>query len=696
MLSLPRKVKLILSLSLICGFTGFQANEDVDWSEYLGGPDRNHYSTLTQINESNVKDLKVAWTYTLPDSGQMQANPITVNGILYSVSASVQAFALDAATGKEIWRFGDPLKNWASTSRGLSFADGRILYTAGPNLWALDAKTGKPIEPFGDHGKVDLHTGLPKIAQNKFIISNTPGTIIGDIIVMPLRLSEGADAAPGDIRAFNIYTGKLAWSFHTIPYPGEKGYATFPKDAYQNTYTGAANNWAGMAVDRKRGIIYVPTGSAGYDFWGGNRKGQNLYANCLLALDAKTGKRIWHFQTTHHDLWDRDLPAPPNLITVTRNGKRIDAVAQITKQGFVFLFDRVSGKPLFDIQEIPVERTELAGEHVWPTQPYPVLPKPYARLSNEIKASDVSPYAKNKEELSATLAQLKRGWYDTPSEQGTLILPGFDGGGEWGGAGADPEKGILYINSNEMGWVQKMVQNKASNSTSGEGLYQQSCAICHGIDRKGNPASGFPSLLGIEKKRDAKYIAQIIRNGKGMMPGFGQISPEKQNAIAAYIQGLASKEVASTQSPAIVPYQMSGYNKFLDSDGLPGLSTPWGTLNAIDMNTGNYLWKIPFGSEPSLANKGIHDNTGGENYGGPIITKSGLLIIAATKDATLRIYASATGKLLASYPLPFASFATPSTYMVKGKQYIVVTCGGTKLGTAKGNVVVAFSVKSEK
>ena len=692
MLSLPRKVKIFLGLSLICGFTGFQANENVDWSEYLGGPDRNHFSPLTQINESNAKDLKVAWTYALPDSGQMQANPITVNGILYSVSASVQAFALDAATGKEIWRFGDPLKNWASTSRGLSYADGRLLYTAGPNLWALDAKTGKPFETFGDHGKVDLHTGLPKIAQNKFIISNTPGTIVGDVIVMPLRLSEGADAAPGDIRAFNIYTGKLVWSFHTIPYPGEKGYGTFPKDAYQNTYTGAANNWAGMAVDRKRGIIYVPTGSAGYDFWGGNRKGQNLYANCLLALDAKTGKRLWHFQTTHHDLWDRDLPAPPNLITVTRNGKLIDAVAQITKQGFVFLFDRVTGKPLFDIKEVPVNRSGLAGEHVWPTQPFPVLPKPYARLSNEIIPSDVSPYAKNKVELSATLRQLKRGWYDAPSEQGTLILPGFDGGGEWGGAGADPEKGIMYINSNEMGWIQKMVKNKASNNTSGEGLYQQTCSNCHGTDRKGNPASGYPSLLGIEKKRDAKYIAQIIRNGKGMMPGFGHISLEKQNAIAAYIQGLASKEVASTNSPAIVPYQMSGYNKFLDQDGLPGLSTPWGTLNAIDMNTGKYLWKIPFGSEPSLANKGIHDNTGGENYGGPIITKSGLLIIAATKDATLRIYASATGKLLASYPLPFASFATPSTYMVNGKQYIVVTCGGTKLGTPKGNLVVALSL----
>ncbi len=692
MLSLPRKVQHLTNSLLILSLFAFQSNENEDWSEYLGGPDRNHYSKLTQINETNAVDLKLAWTYALPDSGQMQANPIVVEGILYSVSASVQAFAIDAATGKEIWRFGDPLKNWASTSRGLVYTKGRILFTAGPNLWALDAQTGKPIANFGDHGKVDLHTGLPAIAKDKFIISNTPGTVVDDLIIMPLRLSEGADAAPGDIRAFNINTGKVAWTFHTIPYPGEKGYETFPKDAYLNTYPGAANNWAGMAVDKKRGIVFVPTGSAGYDFWGGNRKGQNLYANCLLALDAKTGKRIWHFQTTHHDLWDRDLPAPPNLITVQRNGKSIDAVAQITKQGFVFVFDRVSGKPLFPIVEKPVGKSNLAGEQAWKTQPFPLLPKPYARLSHEITTKDVSRYAPNQNKLSRQLGQLKRGWYDAPSEQGTLILPGFDGGGEWGGAGADPEKGIIYINSNEMGWVQKMVKNKPNSSNTGEGLYSQNCSNCHGKDRKGNPESGFPNLVGIEKKRSAKYIQDIIKQGKGMMPGFGQLSAEKQQVIASYIQGITPKEIESKQNSTQIPFQMEGYNKFLDANGLPGLSTPWGTLNAIDLNTGQYLWKIPFGSEPELVKQGVNDVTGGENYGGPVITKSGLLIIAATKDATLRIYQSATGKLLASYPLPFASFATPSTYMVHGKQYIVVTCGGTKLGTAKGNKVVAFAL----
>jgi quinoprotein glucose dehydrogenase len=316
-------------LVLLLGISAVQIlpNTDDDWAEYLGGADRNHYSKLTQITPQNVTNLQVAWSYSTPDSGQMQVNPLIIKGVLYGVTSALQAFALDATTGKEIWRFGDPLKVWHSTSRGVSYwqdkNDKRILYTVGSNLWALDANTGKPIESFGDNGKIDLHTGLPKNAQNKFIISNTPGTIFEDLIVMPLRLSEGADAAPGDIRAFNIKTGKLAWTFHTIPYPGEYGYETFPKDAYKNEYTGAANNWAGMAIDKPRGIIYVPTGSAGYDFYGGNRRGKNLFSDCLLALDARTGKRLWHFQTTHHDIWDRDLPAPPNLMTITRNGKKL-------------------------------------------------------------------------------------------------------------------------------------------------------------------------------------------------------------------------------------------------------------------------------------------------------------------------------------------------------------------------------------
>lgn len=691
-----------LAILLFVVASALQTNsDDVDWAEYLGGPDRNHYSKLTQINPENVNKLQIAWSYSTPDSGQIQVNPIIVGGVLYGVTSSVQAFALDAATGKEIWRFGDPLKNWASTSRGVTYwqegNDKRILYTVGPNLWALNAKTGKPIETFGDNGKTDLHTGLPEIAQNKFVISNTPGTLFEDLIVMPLRLSEGADAAPGDIRAFNVKTGKLAWTFHTIPYPGEFGYETFPKDAYKNTYTGAANNWAGMSVDRKRGIIYVPTGSAGYDFYGGNRKGQNLFANCLLALDARTGKRLWHFQTTHHDIWDRDMPAPPNLMTIKQNGKRIDVVAQVTKQGYVFVFDRVTGKPIFPIKEVPVPKSDLEGESAWPTQPIPTKPAPFARQSNTLTEKDISPYAENRQELIQNFKKYKTSLYHPGTKEGTVIFPGYDGGAEWGGAAADPD-GVLYVNANEMAWIQTMVgtpkEDKLSNLTAGEKLYVSYCTACHGSDRKGNPKSNYPSLIDIHKKRDKSFLTNIISNGKGMMPGFTALSATEKQAIVSFLVGDEKKEVGSAISvskPVYLPYKSTGYNKFLDNKGLPAISPPWGTMSAIDLNTGEFLWKIPFGYEESLKNKGI-ENTGVENYGGPVITASGLLFIAATKDGMFRAFDKKTGKLLWETKLPAAGFATPSTYQVNGKQYIVIACGGTKLGTKKGNQYVAFAL----
>ncbi|WP_064197089.1 MULTISPECIES: PQQ-binding-like beta-propeller repeat protein [Emticicia] len=698
------KIKLIICLSVILGFIfsfTFFSNEHGDWPEYLGGADRNHYSKLTQITPENVNQLKIAWTYTTPDSGQMQVNPIIVDGILYGVTASVQAFALDAATGKEIWRFGDPLKNWASSSRGVSYwsngIEKRILYTVGPNLWALDAKNGKPIKSFGNEGKVDLHTGLPPIAQNKFIISNTPGTVFEDLIVMPVRLSEGEDAAPGDIRAFDVKSGKLVWTFHTIPYPTEFGYETFPKDAYKNEYTGAANNWAGMAVDRKRGIIFVPTGSAGYDFYGGNRKGKNLFANCLLALDARTGKRLWHFQTTHHDIWDRDLPAPPNLMTINQNGKKIDVVAQVTKQGYVFVFDRVTGKPIFPVKEVPVPKSSLLGELAWPTQPIPSKPAPFARQSNTLTEKDISPYAENREELIKNFRKYKTALYHPGSKEGTVIFPGYDGGAEWGGAAADPE-GILYVNANEMAWIQTMVETPKEDAlaqlSAGEKLYTTTCVSCHGIDRKGNPKSNYPSLIDINKKRDKAFVNNIISNGKGMMPGFTTLTASEKQAIVSFLFGEEKKEVVSdskSTKKVYLPFKSTGYNKFLDSNGLPAITPPWGSFSAINLNTGEYLWRIPFGNEPALEQKGIK-NTGVENYGGPVVTASGLIFIAATKDGFFRAFNKNNGKILWETKLPAAGFATPSTYQINGKQFVVIACGGTKLGTPKGNKYVAFAL----
>jgi quinoprotein glucose dehydrogenase len=682
---------------------------DDDWAEYLGGPDRNHYSSLTQINATNVRQLKMAWEYHTLDSGQIQCNPIIKNGVLYGMTASTQPFAVNAITGERIWQRSDTTggkANSLSTSRGVTYwengTDQRILFTKGAWLYAVEASTGKPVLSFGEQGGTSLKAGLGPTAEEKSVLSNTPGTVYGDLIIMPMRLSEGADAALGHVQAFNIRTGKLAWVFRTIPEPGEFGYDTWPKDTYKNREVGAANNWSGMSIDRQRGIVYVPTGSAAFDFYGGNRKGQNLFANCLLALDAKTGKRLWHFQLVHHDILDRDLPAPPNLLTVTQNGKKIDAVAQVTKQGYVYVFDRVTGKPLFPIRETPMPASDIPGEQAWPTQPIPTKPAPFARQS--FTEADVNPSASNRDELLATLRKSRSEGTFTPlSKQGTIIYPGLDGGAEWGGAAVDPD-GIMYVNSNEMAWLISL-DEKPSNSqlaqlSPGQRVYTTTCSPCHGAERKGNPASGFPSLVDINKRRDRAYVNAIVSNGKGMMPGFPGLTDTQKSSLLAFLFGDENQVPgvnhaaepglsAAEQAKAKIPYRISGYTKFLDKKGYPAVRPPWGMLSAINLNTGEYVWKTVFGNYPELNTK---EPTGSESYGGAVVTAGGLLFIAGTKEALLRVYDKKTGDLLWQTPLPAAAFATPSTYQVSGKQYVVVACGGTKMGAKKGESYVAFAL----
>jgi quinoprotein glucose dehydrogenase len=513
--------------------------QTLDWPEYLGGPDRNHFATVDQINLENVKDLKVVWEYHSGDSGQIQCNPIIVDGILYGMTASTQPFALDAATGKERWRLKEKSEAvWYSTSRGVALWKGkdekRLFYTKESWLYALDAMTGKNILTFGDSGKVSLKAGLGPSAQDKFVISNTPGTIFEDKIIMPIRVSEGSDAAPGYVQAFNVMSGKVEWVFKTIPGPAEEGYHTWSLDADKNTAVGAANNWAGMAIDRERGIVFVPTGSAAFDFYGGDRKGENLFANTLLALDAKTGKKIWHFQMVHHDILDRDPPAPPNLITVTHDGKKIDAVAQVTKQGYVFLFDRETGKPLFDVKETPVPASDIPGEEAWPTQPVPVKPAPYARQTFTI--ADVSPYARNKDSLQIEVHAVRSEGPFTPlSRRGSIVFPGLDGGAEWGGAAADPA-GILYVNSSEMPWkIALQEEDQEGGVLSGAEIYQAKCAACHGTKRQGNPSSGFPTLIKIKEKYKRQQLANIITKGKGMMPAFKSLSDVERDRLISFL-----------------------------------------------------------------------------------------------------------------------------------------------------------------
>jgi quinoprotein glucose dehydrogenase len=676
-----------------------------EWTEYLGGPDRNHYSSLQQINVNNVKGLQKIWEFHTNDSSaQMQCNPIIVNGLLYGSTASLEIFALDAATGKQIWRFSASKDSkWYSINRGVTYweegSDKRILFTQGNWLYALDAKTGSPILSFGENGKVSLSSGLDKSAEKKFVISTTPGTVFEDKIIMPLRLSESADAAMGFIQAFNIKSGKIDWVFKTIPSPGEVGYKTWEKDNYKNGNVGGANNWAGMSIDRKRGMLFVPTGSAAFDFYGGNRKGDNLFANCLLALDAHTGKRIWHFQFVHHDVWDRDLPAPPNLITINRNGKKIDAVAQITKQGYVFVFERETGKPVFKIDEVKVATNGLPGDSLSATQPIPQKPAPFAR--NQMTEKNINPFSENKEELISIFRKIRKNMFDPPSKEGTLIFPGFDGGGEWGGASFDPETGYMYINSSEMPNILTMVdetkQADLAKMTPGEAVYTKNCASCHSPNKEGNLKSGYPSLVDLKSKRERAMVADVISKGKGMMPGFGGLTSSEKQSLIDYLFEAENKEVGmqSTSFPNAIPYKMTGYNKFLDKNGYPAVEPPWGTLSAINLNTGDYVWKRPLGEDKKLTAKGI-PVTGLENYGGGVVTAGGLFIIGATKDETLRIFDKKTGEIIWQTELPASAFATPSTYEVDGIQYIVIACGGNKLGTKKGDSYVAFALKKEK
>ncbi|MFD2099351.1 pyrroloquinoline quinone-dependent dehydrogenase [Flagellimonas iocasae] len=699
-----RFILFLLSAGLFfsaCESTEEPSKKDyTTWSSYLGGPDRNHYSTLSQINKDNVKNLKPAWSYSTQDAGQMQMNPIVVDTILYGVTAALRAVAIHAGTGKELWRFGDSLRLNLSTSRGVSYwskgDDKRILYTAGPNLYAINALTGKSISSFGENGKIDLHSGMPDSAKDKFLISNTPGAIYKDLIIMPIRLGEDVGSAPGKVMAFSVITGAVAWTFNTIPHPDEEGYDTWKnKDAYQSDIVGAANNWTGIALDEETGIIYVPTGSASPDFYGGKRNGTNLFANTLLALNAETGERIWHFQLIHHDVWDRDLPAPPNLITVERDGKKIKAVAQVTKQGYVYVFDRATGEPLFDIEEVPVPASTLDGEESWPTQPIPVKPKPFARLAKNLTEADVSPYAENKEELQEIIRTMDKREFSPPSLETNVLFPGLDGAAEWGGAGADPEDGIIYVNSNEIPWYLQMVENEVIEGEAplGELVYNRYCVICHQKDRKGMASSGYPSLINIKDRKTKTEVSELIATGKGMMTGFPQIPADEKEALLQFLFDEKSEVVAEGASEAYpLPYKFKGYTRFQDSKGYPAISPPWGTLHAIDLNTGDFLWSITLGDMPEV--RGENDPiTGTQNYGGPVITENGLLFIAATIDGHLRAFDKETGELLWQYKLPAPAFATPTMYEVDGKQYIAIACGGEKLNTTPGDQIVAFALE---
>ncbi len=696
--------------------TKFDRAAYAGWESHGGHADGTRYSSLDQINTGNVSQLKVAWTYRTGEvdttnKSQIQCQPIVVDGTIFATTSRLNVFALDAATGQERWRtnlskhWGGQY-SWAGTNRGVTYwadgADKRIFVAAGTFLFCLNAADGQPITSFGEGGRIDLQKALDYPKEQFFIVANTPGIIFKDLYITGMRLSEGLDAAPGHIRAFDVRTGQRRWIFHTIPQPGEPGFETWKdKTAYKKI--GGANNWAGMSLDEKRGIVYVPTGSATYDFWGGYRKGNNLYANCLLALDAATGKRLWHFQAIHHDVWDRDFPANPTLTTIQKDGKSIDAVAQISKQGMVYLFDRVTGKPVFPIKETPVPSlSTVPGEELAKTQPIPTLPEPFMRMSfTEKDIIDLTP--QHHAEILGKFREMDPPHpFAPPSQRGIVLFPGMDGGGEWGGAAYDPETNLLYVNANEMPWAIKMVPNSLLTATGPHAgalsVYASNCANCHGLDRKGN-GGAFPNLTTLKTHRSADYVADVLKNGKGGMPAFGHLNDENRAALVAYLLDLKpvetgrngdKKEVAG-EAPLKAPYVMTGYMKFLTHDGYPAIKPPWGTLNAINLATGKLAWKVPLGEFPELTAKGI-PKTGTENYGGPAVTAGGLVFIGATRDERFRAFDKKTGATLWETQLPAGGYATPAVYQAGGKQFVVIACGGGKIGTKSGDSYVAFAL----
>jgi quinoprotein glucose dehydrogenase len=666
-----------------------------DWPVYNGGASGDHYSNLTQINRQNVHSLRVAWKFDSEEGGGLEANPIIIGGVLYTYTPSQEVIALDAASGKLLWKFNSGIHS-AQPARGVAYwTDGkesRILATVSNFLYALDAATGNVIRSFGEDGRVDLRKELRGDYRAQSISPTSPGIVYKNLFIIGGRNPESHPSPPGDIRAFDVYSGSIRWTFHTIPHPGEFGYDTWPKDAWLEA--GAANNWGGMALDTLRGIVYVPTGSAVSDFYGADRIGDDLFADTLLALDASTGKRIWHFQGVHHDVWDRDFPSPPALLTIERDGKKIDAIAQTTKQGFVYLFNRTSGDPLFPIKESNYPPSAVPGEITAPTQPLPALPLPFARqqLTDDV-LTDRTP------EMHAWAVEQFKTYHSAGQfiplsiDQQTVVFPGFWGGGEWGGPAVDPTTGMLYVNSNEMVWTGSLTENHSSGSL-GENIYQNQCSVCHRNDRAGSPPN-FPSLIGIDKRLTNPQIEDTIHQGRGRMPSFNSLNDEQTAALLRYLKNpdetnevtnKAASASSNTQYINSAAYRFTGFRRFIDPDGYPAIKPPWGTLNAIDMKTGKYLWKIPLGQYPELAKKGVAD-TGSENFGGPVATAGGLVFIAATiYDRKFRAFDSHTGRLLWEAELPFSGVATPATYMVNGKQYIVIAAGGaTSMGGLRGS-----------
>ena len=674
-----------------------------DWRSYLGDTASNQYSPLTRVTTDNVSQLEIAWQYDPQDAGDydtfIPTNPLIVHGVLYGLSARKNLFALDAASGEEIWmyEFDRPYAGGKGAGRGLVYwegetADGQaarwILAGLGDDLFAVDTLTGQLAKSFGNNGHVDLRVGLDRPLDEVQVNVVAPGTLYGDLLIQGFGTSEFYDATPGYIRAFHIPSGELRWTFRTIPAPGEYGADTWPEE-YRDEL-GGANSWGGITVDEERGIAFVPTGSASYDYFGGNRAGDNLFANSLVALDASTGERLWHYQIVRHDLWDRDLPTPPNLVTLQRGGESIPAVSQATKSGHLFVFHRETGQPLFPIEEVPVSGSGVAGEHPPTTQPLPSSPPPFAKQRFEL--SDISP--QSTEYVSAIVDGMTTGHpFPVPDEDGIVVYPGLDGGAEWGGQAWDADNGMLFVNTNEAPWHYTMLPQTGDRDdiVSLEFAYLNFCGGCHGADRRGS-GDIFPSLVNISDKYWPWELWAIIRDGRGRMPGQGAYPWYYRLAPFLYLYTAGDDDIAvATEEGEVTGYIADGFHELTDEFNLPGSKPPWGSLVAIDIAAGDIAWKVPLGDCPNATAMGLSGLVA-VNYGGPVVTASGLVFIAATPDNRIRAFSAQSGETLWEAELPAAGFATPAVYEAGGRQFIVIAAGGGRLKQPSGSAYVAFAL----
>jgi quinoprotein glucose dehydrogenase len=662
------------------------------WREYGGSADSMQYSALTQIDRSNVARLAPAWFYPVGgDPVRLPFNPLIVDTIMYVAGTKNLVTALDAATGKELWTSTEE-----ATERGLAYwesadrSDRRLILTTNNGLREIDAKTGRLITAFGVNGTVDMRAGTPRRLGGP---NKGPGRVFENLVIVGSNTGEGYGSPPGDLRAYDIVSGKLIWTFHTIPRPGEYGYETWPPDAWQ--YAGGANTWGEITIDAKNGLVFFPTGSPTHDLYGADRAGNNLFGNCLLALDARTGARRWHFQVVHHDLWDYDLTAAPKLLTVRHDGAMVDVVAQAGKTGFLYVFERLTGKPLWPIEERPVPRSEVPGEVSSPTQPFPTRPAPFAR--QVFKVDDVNSFMspEEQERLRQAVRDAANDGLFTPSShlRSHIQFPGAWGGANWGSTAADPVTGMLYVRSLEMPSYRRMALSPdkpgaappvqgGPREQQGAAIYTQICSACHG---PGQTPMKSPSRLGSQGFR------ALVRQGKDQMPAFSEamLPAASVDALEAYLLALPAADEPGADGSLRLPQNPGRYSGpatryagsfsagWYTSNGLPAVGPPWTQLVAYDLNDGSIKWRVADGNAPGLEAQGIKGTGTVRPRNGPVVTAGGLVFAANSQDRMLRAYDAATGKVLWEHELNANPEGIPAVYEVGGRQYIAFAAGAS-------------------